>query len=183
MEEQRAIYLRGLVENGRPVIGLIAPEDLEVSYLLTLPLGLPIAAGALMLGPDGVLSVGAGLQQAIDGWYYDDVPGTLGSTVMPRLTGAAQNAFIPVRAGSITGVCVWSNAARTGGTLTVEVYKNGSATGLQAILNASYTTFKATLQDPNIDTFVAGDRLDVRIVTSSWTPTTADVRATMEVQG
>lgn len=183
MDEQRAVYLRGLVANGRPVIGLEAPEDLAESYPLVFPLALPTVKGVVQVDVDGTLDFGAGLRQTIDGWYQDNVPASQSATVASRLSGTAQNAFIPVRAGSITGICIWSNAARSAGTLTAEVYVNGSATGLQAILNGTNTTFKATTQAGGIDVFNAGDRIDIRISTDgSWAPTTADVRATLEVE-
>ena len=78
--------------------------------------------------------------------------------------------------GSIIGVSVASTAARTAGTLTVEVTKNGSGTGLQAQLNATDTQYAYATQELDEDTFDAGDRIGVKITTSAdWAPTTADI--------
>jgi hypothetical protein len=131
----------------------------------------------------GDILASGGFRQAIDGWYRDDAAASLTAVVMSRLAGTGDNAFIPPRAGSITGICVQSNAARTAGTLTVEVYKGGSATGLTAVLDGTNTTFKATTQAKDLDTFVAGDKLDIRITTDAgWLPVTADIRASMEIE-
>lgn len=125
----------------------------------------------------------AGQRQQIDGWYQDDVSASQTGVVLSRLSGACTNAFVATTDGSITKVCVYSNAARSAGTLTVEVHVNGSATGLQAQLNGTDTTFAVGSQTSDKDLFVAGDRLDIRITTDgSWSPTTADIRASLEVE-
>lgn len=121
-------------------------------------------------------------RQAVDGWYRDAVAASLTAVVLSRLAGAAPNYWIAPRAGSITGVVVRSDAARAAGTLTVEVFLNGSGTGLTAVLDGTNTTVKATTQASALDTFAAGDQLDVRITTDgAWLPTTANVRAALEV--
>jgi hypothetical protein len=62
------------------------------------------------------------------------------------------------------------------------VYKNGSGTGLTAVVTFT-ETFEATTQASGTDAFVAGDVLDVRITTNSlWLPTTADVYAAIEIE-
>lgn len=133
---------------------------------------------------EGDVVAAGGFRQLIDGWYQDNVAANQAAVELTRLAaGTNPNTFIPVRAGSILGVAVYSNAARSAGTLTVEVFKNGTGTGLTAVLDATNTTFKATTQAKDTDTFAAGDRLDIRITTdASWAPTTADVRATLEIE-
>lgn len=130
---------------------------------------------------------GGGYRQVIDGWYQDDVTASQSSVALGRVGDAVWAAFdgkwIAPRAGSITGVAVKSNDARTAGTLTVEVTKNGSGTGLTAVLDGTNTTFKATTQAKGSDTFAAGDELGVIITTDgSWAPTTADIRVCIEVE-
>lgn len=129
-------------------------------------------------------NLSGGYRSTLDGWWADNVPGTAGPTQMTRFgAGAAfPNVWIAPRAGSVTGVVVKSNAARTAGTLTVEVYKNGAGTGLTAVLDGTNTTVKATTQAMDLDAFVAGDELDVRVTTAGWTPTTADIRAAIEIE-
>lgn len=89
---------------------------------------------------------------------------------------------LPVRAGSITGVVVRTSTGRTAGTLTVEPTVNAAGTGLTAVLNGTNTITKATTQAAGSDTFVAGDKLGVRITTDgTWAPTTDDIEVYIEV--
>jgi hypothetical protein len=123
-----------------------------------------------------------GYRQVVDGWYQDDVPGTQSAVAMSRSAAAgAAAAFYPVRAGSVTGLVLVSNAARSAGTLTAEVYVAGVATGLTAQLNSTDTTVKATRQNINNDLFSPGQAIDVRLTSAGWGPTTADVRVSVEI--
>jgi hypothetical protein len=123
--------------------------------------------------------------QQVEGWYYDNLTAALAATEMTRAGGR----WMAVRPGSVTGVGFSSNVARSGGTATVTVYKNtglagaaGSTTGLSATLDATNTSRKATTQGTNLDTYAAGDELYLVITSdASWAPTTADVRAALEV--
>jgi len=125
-----------------------------------------------------------GFRQTLDGWFQDDVAAGQTAVVLTKDDGATFTAkWIAIRAGSITGINIKSNAARSAGTLTAEAYKNGSATGLTAVLDDDPTTFAASTQTKDTDSFVAGDELDIRITTDgSWAPTTADIRAALEVE-
>jgi len=85
-------------------------------------------------------------------------------------------------AGSVIGISIAGNAARSAGTLTVDVTINGTATGLQAILNETNTTYHYATQVMETDTFSAGNRLGVDITTDgSWAPVTADIVVTVIV--
>jgi hypothetical protein len=103
------------------------------------------------------------------------------------LTGA--RAVMP-RTGSVTGIVVKSNEARTAGTVTIDARVNtglagaaGTATGLQAVLDGTNTAKKATTQAPNLDTFAAGDEVyPTYTSTGAWTPVTADVQVYLEVE-
>jgi hypothetical protein len=120
----------------------------------------------------------------LEGWWQDNVAASQTAVILTRFgagTGFPTKAIM-LRAGSITGIQVKSNAARTAGTLTVEVYRGGVATGLTAVLDGTNTTQKSTTQATGLDTFVAGDELDIRITTDgSWAPTTADIFASLDV--
>jgi hypothetical protein len=84
--------------------------------------------------------------------------------------------------GSIVGIAVASSEARTAGTATFEVYKNGSTTGLTTVLDGTDPQFASSAQAGSLDTFIVGDRLDVRVTTDgSWAPVTADVEAAISV--
>lgn len=73
------------------------------------------------------------------------------------------------RAGSILGVRVAADVARTGGSIVFEVYKNGVATGLTATIDGTNTQYAYATQAAGTDTFAAGDRLDVRATNTSIT--------------
>jgi hypothetical protein len=127
---------------------------------------------------------GDGYRQTVEGWYQDNVAANQTAVTLARNDGATlTGVWIAPRPGSVTAVSVKSNAARSAGTLTVEVYKGGVATGLTAVLDDDPTTFAATTQAKDTDAFVAGDELDIRITTdASWAPVTADIRACLEVE-
>jgi hypothetical protein len=95
--------------------------------------------------------------------------------------------------GHVTGFFVYSTEARTAGTLTIEVFKNGvqmtsfqynSTNPPQAVLNASNTTTAAYVALGFMDLqFAKYDLLDLRVTTDgSWAPTTADIRAGISVE-
>lgn len=126
-----------------------------------------------------------GTRKSFDGWFQDDVAANQSAVALTRFSNGAAfttKAF-PIRSGSLVAVWVRSSEARTAGTLTVEVFKNGSTTGLTAVLDGTNTTFKVTTQAADLDTHVAGDDYDIRITTdASWAPTTADIRAGLEIE-
>lgn len=81
----------------------------------------------------------------------------------------------------VVAIDVVSNAARTAGTLTVDATIDGTVTGLQAALDATNTTRHYGRGPRAADVGVAGSRVGVKLTTSSWTPTTADITATVWV--
>lgn len=115
----------------------------------------------------------------------NDLPGTattqLGLQYMNTTSAASlTNGDITVRqAAHVIGMFITSDAARTAGTATAQVRINGSATAFNAgsvVLNAT-----DTLSDSDIiahasgNAVTAGQKVGCAIVTSSWTPTTADI--------
>lgn len=81
----------------------------------------------------------------------------------------------------VVGISVVSNAARTAGTLTVDATIDGTVTGLQAALDATNTLRDTGTQARGSDAALAGARVGCKLTTSSWTPTTADITATVWV--
>lgn len=79
----------------------------------------------------------------------------------------------------LVGIAVTSHTARTAGTLTVDATIDGTVTGLQAALDGTNTTRDTGIQPRATDVGSAGSRLGVKLTTSSWTPTTADIVATV----
>ena len=122
----------------------------------------------------------------IDGWYQDDVIASQTNVELTRAMGR----WRATQAGSVTGVVATMTEARTAGTLTVTVFKNtglagatGASVGLTAVIDGTNTSRKATTQAKDLDTFVAGDELYLVITTDgSWTPTTSDLRAALEME-
>ena len=79
-------------------------------------------------------------------------------------------------AGSIVGIAVKSNDARTAGSLTVKPTINAVAGSITAVLDGDNMTATFTQQDGGTDVFAAGDNLGATIITTAaWLPVTADV--------
>lgn len=81
----------------------------------------------------------------------------------------------------VVGISIESSEARTAGTLTADATIDGTATGLQAVLNATDTTRAVASQGRAKDVGNAGSRVGVKITTASWTPVTADIAVTVWV--
>lgn len=126
---------------------------------------------------------GAGVHAKVAGWWYQDNVAAGQSGVALNLGGDANRTELPVaRAGSVVGIAVYSNEARTGGTLTVEVTIDGVGTGLTAVLDATNTQTHYNTQAAGLDTFTAGQRIGVKITTDAgWAPTTADITVEVEI--
>lgn len=125
----------------------------------------------------------------ITGFGTENLTSSLTNLQLTRfagVVGAGAGHNIPAvmpRAGSITAISVGGNAARSGGTATFEVWKNGVATGLTVVIDATNTQYFFATQAAGTDTFVAGDRLDVRVTTTAaWAPTTGEWISDVEVQ-
>jgi hypothetical protein len=120
----------------------------------------------------------------VDGWFTNNVGGGATNTQMTRIQTAGIDQWVAPRDGWVWTLWVKSLNARTAGTLTVFVFKNGTKmNNLSAVLDGVNTTYKAA-QAPNSETmlFKAGDSLDIRYTTVGWTPTTADIIAGIEVE-
>lgn len=139
------------------------------------------------------LNMGVGYRKDLR-FYQDNVAANqsaveLACSGVAGTFSASATRAVMIRPGTVISICVKSNAARSAGTLTVEVYKNSTATGLTAVLDGTNTTFKATPQRAksgdvaSADVFAAGDELNVRITTDgSWAPTTADIQVIVEIE-
>lgn len=118
----------------------------------------------------------------LSGFYRVNLAASLTADQLER-AGTAQ--AIPMSmpySGSIVGLSIASNEARTAGDATAEVYVNGSATGFTVVLDATDTTYATNTQVGLLDTFDVDDEIDVRITTDgSWAPTTADIEVTVWV--
>ena len=112
-----------------------------------------------------------------------DVAASQSAVAMDVLGLAGNTEYTMPYSGSVVAVSIASNAARTGGTATVDVTVNGTVTGLQAALDGTNTQYHYASQGADADRFSAGDRLGVKITTDgSWAPTTADVVVVVVVE-
>lgn len=108
------------------------------------------------------------------GWFQDNVAASQAAVALV-IANARTEIPMPV-GGSIVGIAVWSNAARTAGTLTVDATIDGTVTGCQAVLDGTNTQTDTGSQAAGLDLFTPGQRIGVKITTDgSWAPTTADI--------
>ena len=137
---------------------------------------LPFGAGGSGGPPTSVLA----------GFGENDLAASLTDSQLYRNVQGTQ-LQIPIvvaHAGDVVGITVASSEARTAGTATFEVFIDGTGTGLTTVLNGTDTQYASNTQAPGSDSFVADNRLDVRVTTDgSWAPTTADVEATIVTAG
>lgn len=137
----------------------------------------------------GILSGGelvatGGYRCTLDGWSATALASQT-NVQMGRFSVAAGilTEAIAVRAGSLVGVVVRSDSAQLTGTCTVEVFINGVASGLIAILDGTNRTIKATTQAKDTDAIAVGDTIDVRFTTTAgWTPITAVINCSVEIE-
>jgi hypothetical protein len=124
-----------------------------------------------------------GYVHQVDYWYQDNVAASQTDVVL-NMAGDASRSEIPsILPGSIVGIAVYSNGARTNGTLTVDATIDGVATGLQAVLDATNTQTHTATQVRNTDAFTAGQRLGVFITTDAlWAPVTADIVVSLLIE-
>ena len=131
----------------------------------------------------GDLNAAGGGTTELTYWYQDNVTASQTDVVI-NMDGNTGRAEVPtVRAGSVIGVAVYSNAARTAGTLTVDVTVDGTKTGLTAVLDGTNPQTKTTTQAKDTDVFTAGQRIGVKITTDgTWAPITADTTVVVLVE-
>lgn len=115
-------------------------------------------------------------------FFQDNVAASQSAVALVVGHSATVTEFEMPWAGSIVGIQIVSNEARTADTLTVDATINGTVSGLQAVLDGTNTTHHSSTQAKDTDAFNAGDRVGCKITTGgSWTPTTADIAVTVYV--
>jgi hypothetical protein len=126
-------------------------------------------------------------------WYLNDVPATATTPMkllhMNTTTAVSQssNGIRAGRVGEIVGMYVTSDASRVTGTLTLRANVGGVSTvfnGDAVQLGSSPTSRMSSIADPGAGVAIAsgGDELGIDVVTSGWSPITADVAAWMLVR-
>lgn len=121
-----------------------------------------------------------GRRYLLDGWADEGIAANRSATRLFRFGNAIapQRAATPARGGTVTAITLTSNEARSAGTATLELYVAGAPTGVTAVLDASVTTFSWETCEVS---FEGGEGLELYLSTSAWSPTTADMQASIEV--
>ena len=110
-------------------------------------------------------------------WYYNNVAASLTEQKMNvNNSGSNMQQHLMVFAGSILGITIRTNEARTAGTLTAEVFVDSAGTGLQVSLDGSHGSYHTVTQAKDTDACAVQTSVDVRITTDAgWLPVTADI--------
>lgn len=125
-------------------------------------------------------------------FYINDLAGTattqatLGYYNTATAVSRATNDIVMGRAGKVIGLIVVSDDARTAGTATARVRIAGSGTAFDSgsvVLDGTNTTSDSSFVAYSSGvTFTAGQTVGCEIVTSGWTPTTANLTVWVVVQ-
>lgn len=150
-----------------------------------------VTAGTGVTATTGDIAATAGDLNAVGGhrkdylWSQADCTASQSAVVMAMVGGDAAITGVPMaRAGSITALTIQSENARSGGTCTVAVTKNGTATAVTAVLNGTNTTKVTTTSAKDVVTFAAGDVIGCKVTTDgSWAAgATPSLLADVEVE-
>lgn len=118
----------------------------------------------------------------LSGWGQSNVAASQSAVQLSRYGVSWQAPLILPFAGSVIGLLVGMSAARTAGSLTMQVFLDGSASGLEVVIDGDNPL---TVEDTAVAgeyPFEAGEKVTVRITTSGdWAPTSADVLVMLEV--
>src|SRR5690606_32554060 len=117
------------------------------------------------------------------GWGQASVSNGQSNVTLSRFGSSLHAPLILPFAGSVTGVLVALSSQQTGGTLTIKIYVEGVDSGLAAVIDSENRLFVEEIAPKGVAGFEAGEAITVRISTSSWTPTSADVFVLLEVAG
>lgn len=115
------------------------------------------------------------------GWGRENVAANVSASELARFGLSWQAALVLPFAGAVQALMVGVNSARTGGSLTVEVFIGGSGTGLQAVIDAGSPLASGEFAPGGSLTFEAGEPITLVLTSSSWGPTSADLTAMIEV--
>lgn len=117
------------------------------------------------------------------GWGQSSVSASQTNVTLSRFGVGWQGPLVLPFAGSVTGLLVAMSAQQTAGALTMRVYISGSASGMEAVIDSENRLYVEETAQPGEYGFEAGEPITLRISTTSWAPTSADVFVMIEVAG
>lgn len=118
----------------------------------------------------------------LSGWGQSNVAASQSAVQLSRYGVSWQAPLILPFAGSVIGLLVGVSTDRTAGSLTIQVYVDGSASGLEAAIDGDNPLTVDETAAAGEYPFEAGEKVTVRITTSAdWAPTSADVLVMLEV--
>ena len=137
------------------------------------------------LGVTGDVEATGGYRSYLMTFARDNVAANLSLAGMVFGGGSGLHDTVAMpRAGSITGLAAFCNAAPSGGTATVTVFHNGAAVdGLSTTIGTGNTRTNSITQAKDTTTFAANDEFTCRLAsTSDWSPTTSEINAVIEIE-
>lgn len=117
------------------------------------------------------------------GWGQGAVPASQSNVTLSRFGSALHGPLVLPFGGSVTALLVCVSSQRTAGSLTVKVYIAGSASGMEAVIDSEDRLTVEETATQGSYSFDAGEPITLRISTTGWAPTSADVFAMLEVAG
>ncbi len=103
----------------------------------------------------------------------ENISGT--ATASMTLLPYGGNEYYVQKSGHISRITIVLTEARTAGTLTFKITKNGAAqTVLNAAIDSGSTQYEEVFGDNDDLAFLAGDRIGLQVVSAGFTPTTSD---------
>ena len=118
----------------------------------------------------------------LSGWGQANVAAAQSAVQLGRYGATWHAPLILPFGGSVIGLLAGVSVARSAGSLTVQLYIDGSASGMEVIIDADSPLAVEETAPAGEYIFEAGEKVTVRITTTAdWLPTTADVLVAMEV--
>lgn len=118
----------------------------------------------------------------LSGWGQASVADGQSAVQLSRYGVSWQAPLILPFSGSVIGLLAGVSAARTAGSLTVQLYIDGAASGMEVIIDADNPLAVEDTAPAGQYIFEAGEKVTVRVTTTGgWAPTSAALLVSLEV--
>lgn len=115
------------------------------------------------------------------GWGQASVASGQTNVTLSRFGSSLHGPLVLPFAGSVTGLLVSLSSQQTSGSLTMKVFIAGSDSGMEAVIDSENRLYVEETAAQGEYGFEAGEAITLRISTTSWAPTSADVYVMLEV--